>query len=140
MLEMDINSIEFFESEDGMGPAKATVHKSGKLGFSRAANKLIDFDANKFFKIGRKKAENGDKSDILYLIPVAEKDEFAFTIIKAGGYYSLKTKRLLNQLGIDYRNEDSSVIFDIDEVRDKERTYFKLTARKGKGNLPEDTE
>lgn len=132
MVEMDINSIEFFESEDGMGPAKATVHKSGKLGFSRAANKLIDFETNKFFKIGRKKPDVADKTDVLYLIPAAEKDEFTFTVIKAGGYYSLKTKRLLNQLGIDYRNEDESVIFDIDEVRDKERKYFKLTSRKGK--------
>jgi hypothetical protein len=30
-----------------------------------------------------------------------------------------------------------SVIFDIDEVRDKEKKYFKLTARKGKQKATE---
>src|SRR5688572_6296647 len=98
MTAMNFGDIEFFETEDGMGPAKATVHKSGRLGFSRAANKLIDFEKNKFFKIGRKKTEGEVATDVLYLIPVEEKekDEFTFSIIKAGGYFSLKTKRLLN--------------------------------------------
>ncbi len=133
-MGVNIDDIEFFETEDGMGPAKATVHKSGKLGFSRAANKLIDFEKNKYFKIGREKAEGETATDILYLIPVEEKDkdEFTFSIIKAGGYYSLKTKRLLNHMKIDYRDE--SVIFEIDEVVEKEKKYFKLTRRKKRSN------
>lgn len=128
---MDIADIEFFETEDNLGPAKATVHRSGKLGFSRAANKLIDFETNKFFKIGRKK-ESG--ADVLYLFPVREeeKDDYTFGIFKAGGYYSLKTKRLLNQLGIEYR--DQSVIFEIDDKINEDKKYFRLTRRKKRSN------
>jgi hypothetical protein len=133
-MGFNLDELEFFETEDGLGPAKATVHKTGKLGFSKGANTLIDFDKNKYFKIGRKKEADDEKTDVLFLIPIEEskKDEFSFTVIKAGGYYSLKTKRLLNQLKIDYRSE--SVIFEIDEGIDDESKYFKLTRRKKRSN------
>lgn len=135
MQELDI---EFFEPEDKYGSIKATVHKSGKLGFTQGAAKLIDFESNTMFKIGRKKTDPGSNTDILYMIPVKEKDEMTFTALKAGGYYYLKTKRLLTQMGIDYRNvEGESISFEIDEITDNGSKYYKLIRRKKKSNASE---
>lgn len=121
------HDIEFFEPEDALGSIKATVHRTGKLGFSQGAGKLIDFEKNKLFKIGRKK-DAGD--EILFMIPVEIEDEFTFKIMKAGPYYSLKIKRILGQLNIDYRTEGENVSFDIDEVKEDGKRYFKLVRKK----------
>lgn len=131
--------IEFFEPEDKYGSIKATVHRSGKLGFTQGAAKLIDFEANTMFKIGRKKTDTGSNSDILYMIPVKDKDDMTFTVLKAGGYYYLKTKRLLTQLGIDYRAADGeSVSFEIDEINENGNKYYKLIKRKKRNNTSEE--
>jgi hypothetical protein len=128
MIDQNLD-IEFFESGDRYGPVKATVQKSGRLGFSSGAIKLLEIDGNKLFKIGRKKLESSDSNNqTLLLIPVDTEDEFTFRALKAGDYYYLKTKRLLNQLSIDYRNEN--VIFDIDEVNEDGKTYYKLHRKK----------
>lgn len=125
-----MDDIEYFEPEEKYGTTKATVHKSGKLGFSQGAAKLIDFETNKMFKIGRKKSEYGLNSDVLVMIPVQEKDDLTFTIGKAGEYYYLKTKRLLTQLNIDYRNESEVVSFEVEDVIENGKKYFKLIRRK----------
>ncbi|MBS1489707.1 MAG: hypothetical protein JSS93_04205 [Bacteroidetes bacterium] len=125
-----IEDIEYFEPEDKFGVIKATVHKSGKLGFSTGAIKLIDFEKNKFFKIGKKK----DSTDVLFLIPVDAEDDYTFKVLKAGDYYYLRIKRLLSQLGIDYRNENENISFDIDEVKENGKRYFKMLQKKKKAN------
>lgn len=130
--------IEYFEPEEKYGSIKATVHRSGKLGFTQGAAKLIDFEANPMFKIGRKRSEAAS-NDILYMIPVKEKDDLTFTALKAGGYYYLKTKRLLTQIGIDYRNvEGESISFEIDEIVENGSKYYKLIRRKKKNHISED--
>jgi len=130
---MDVGfEIEYFEPESG--PIKATAHKSGKLGFTLSANKFIDFEKNKLFKIGKKK-ENGNGDDMtLFMIPVTEKDDLTFEVFKAGDYYYLKAKRLLKSLNIDYANETESTSFEIDEVKDNDKRYFKLVRKKKRPN------
>ncbi|MGE0587622.1 MAG: hypothetical protein AB7O48_03555 [Cyclobacteriaceae bacterium] len=123
--------IEFFEPEDKFGPIKATVHKSGRIGFSLGANKLIDFEANKLFKIGRRK--DGD-NDQLFMVPVTTKDEMTFEVVRAGAYYSIRAKRLLSQMGIDYRDLEESIIYYIDEVKNDASKYYKLTRKKKRSN------
>ena len=124
------DDFEFFEPEDKFGTIKASVHKSGKLGFSAGAIKLIDFEKNKFFKIARKK----DSPNVLFLFPIEAADEYTFKVSKAGDYYYLKIKRLLSQLNIDYRNEKENLSYDIDEVKEEGKRYFKLVQRKKKAN------
>lgn len=126
--------IDFFEPEDRLGPIKATVHKSGKLGFSIGASKLIDFEKNKLFKIGRKKDTQDATNEILYLIPVDTEDDLTFKVMRAGAYYSIKIKRLLSQMNIDYRNETETVSYDIDEVKENDKKYFKLVRKKKRSN------
>ena len=123
MLELDL-----FDSSSKYGVIKASVHKTGKLGFSSGASKLMDLETVKYFNIGLNKADEEDKS--LYLVPIEEETDKSFKVVKAGEYYYVFIKNVLRELKIDYKNE--SVIYDIDEISDEKNKYFRLTRRKGK--------
>jgi hypothetical protein len=131
-LEQDI---EFFRSTDKLGPIKATIQKSGRLGFSSGAIQLMRLDESKLFKVGRLKtglrAELGpdpSEQDLL-LIPSDREDSQTFRACKAGNYYYLKTRTIMGILGIDYKNE-RGIIFDIDELKNGARVYYRLTRKK----------
>jgi hypothetical protein len=135
-LEKDI---EFFRSSDKLGPIKATIQKSGRLGFSSGAIYLMKLDETKLFKVGRLKtglrAELGsdpNEQDLL-LIPTDQEDSQTFRACKAGNYYYLKTRTILGVLGIDYKNE-GSIIFDIDELKNSGRVYYRLSRKKKRPN------
>lgn len=68
------------------------------------------------------------------MVPVIEKDEMTFEVAKAGQYFYVRVKRLLRQMGIDYENEKEATSFDIDEMKNGETKYFKLSMRKKKAN------
>lgn len=120
--------IEFFDSDSKLGIIKATVHKTGKLGFSSGAAKLLEFEKLKYFQIGFNKADTQDKS--LYLFPLNEEAPKAFKLIKAGEYYYLFIKSILREQQIDYKNE--SVIYDIEQITINNKMCYKLIRRKRK--------
>lgn len=115
--------LEFFTPR---GLSRASVHKStGKLGFNRDAIKQIDFENNRYFKVARNKAEESD--DSLYLIVANEGQEGVFKIGKAGEYYNLRIKTVLDDMGVNY--QDETVSYEIEEMKDQEFKYYKLTRR-----------
>lgn len=124
---MDLKEIKFFKKEEDLGIAKATVHNTGKLGFNSIAAKLIGFEKSKFFQIGRK-----DGEDVLYMIPVDQNSEFAFSVLRVGTSWTVKVKRILMELGIDYTGSEGFIIFDIDEMIADGKKYYMLTMRKKK--------
>lgn len=117
--------LEFFDSSNRYGVIKATVHKTGKLGFSSGATKFLDLDNIRYFNIGLNKKDQED--DSLYLVPSEKQSEKSFKLVKAGDYYYLSIKDILRELKIDYKNE--SVIYDIDELDLSEQKLYKLTRR-----------
>ncbi len=122
---------EFAEPESKYGAPKASCHRTGRLGFNLAANELLDFGRNQYWKIGRTRLmgpESAFNNEVLILMPVPEEDDKTFKVQKASGYYSLKARRLWSQMGIDYRNDPPT--FDIDEMPNKDITYYKLVKRK----------
>ena len=125
MLDLDL---DFFDSSSKYGVIKATVHKTGKLGFSSGASKMMNLEEVKFFNIGLNRAVEEDKS--LYIVPIEKENDKAFKLVKAGEYYYIFIKNILRELKIDYKSE--SVIYDIDEISSNNTVYYKLTRRKGK--------
>ncbi len=117
--------LEFFDSVGSTGILKATVHKTGKLGFNSGASKFMKLDTVKFFSIGINKANEEDKN--LYLVPITEPTEKSFKLIKAGDYYYLYIKNILRELKIEYKNE--TVIFEIEQVEQNDRMFYKLERR-----------
>ena len=125
-MKQSLFEIDFFEPEDDYGVVKAAVHKTGKLGFSSGAAKKIDFENNRYFKIGKNKADLEDKA--IYMLNSGEIDKSAYKVSKAGDYYYLRIKNIIDSLGYDYINE--SVIFNIQEMEGDGDIYYKLIRRK----------
>lgn len=89
---------------------KATIQKSGRLGFTEDTAKILDFQSGK-----RAKFAKDDEKDILYLIIISEDSEDAFQIKQSSGYYYVQARQMFDMLGFDYENY--YIIFDL--IRDK---------------------
>lgn len=117
---------KFLTPKDNVGVVKATVHKTGKMGFSTGAIKVLGLEKNKYFKLAVN--EEDEKDNNLYLIVAKDADADTFVTNKAGAYYYLKVKHILDELGIDYKSE--TIIFDIREVKEVDIKCYKLSRRK----------
>ena len=105
---------------------KVTAHSSGKLGFSESAAKKLDLANKKSLII----ATNEDEEDgDLYMWPSQGETEEAFKVCRAGEYYYLNTKLLLEKLKIDYTNKDMITIFDIIDFKYEGNNIYKLLKR-----------
>ncbi|AQX04121.1 hypothetical protein ATB99_13320 [Elizabethkingia meningoseptica] len=122
---MSILDTIIFEDPNKVGGAiKATIHKSGKLGFSSGAEDFMKIVDNAFFKIGFN--DSTDDGNI-YMVP-CETEDGAFKISKAGQYYYINLKNVFDKRGIDYKNK--SYIYDIKKEKTDSINYFILTKRK----------
>ena len=113
-------NINFIKPKEINTVAKITIHKSGKMGFSRGASELLRLDVNKYAKFGF----NEDKD--FFIVTTQESDDSTFSISKAGEYYYILAKSLLQEIGIDYTSRDTT-IFDI--KRTNEEYIYKLNKR-----------
>ena len=122
--------IKFFNPNSLDRNLKATVHKSGKLGFTvDAANKML-LKSNKSAGVGMNEDDITDTS--LYLLVYDQHEDGAFKVAKAGDYYYLNLKSLFDTLKIDYKSQ--SVIFDISEEEIDGQRLFKLSRRENNKN------
>lgn len=117
--------LKFLDIPQPSGSVKATIHKTGKLGFSQAAIEELQIDKNTYVKIAENADDKNDRN--LYMFLTKERDENALKISKAGNYYYANTKYLFDRLGFDYRNK--KFIFDIIEMEYEENTIYKLIRR-----------
>jgi len=118
---------DFFKPKATEMAAKLTVHKNSKMGFSAAADKLMNLANWKWCAFARDKNEIGNK--YIYLIKMDEPSDITFTVAKAGDYYYINGKSLLEDLGIDYADESQRTIFDITSIENNGQTVYKLTRR-----------
>lgn len=121
---LDLNFITPKEIDGG---TKLTVHKSGKLGFSKNAMELLDIENNKFCKFATNNADVNDTS--IYMIVSDVNDNLSFKASKAGEYYYIKARSFLNDLEIDYSDESKTIIFDIQPIDYEGKKIYKLKKR-----------
>jgi len=117
--------INFWKPTVSTGIIKATIHKSGKLGFSQAAIEKLKLDQNTYLMIGTNKTNSKDNS--IYMVIANKDNEMAIKVNKAGQYFYLNTKDFFNELGIDYKRK--TVIFDIIEISEGNEKIYKLIPR-----------
>jgi len=123
---MDIlDLIQFEDPNKSGGVVKATIHKTGKLGFSAAAQDYLSLGDDSYFKIGFNNQDNADES--IYMVPSIDADG-AFKVAKAGGYYYLNLKYIFDKKEIDYQNQ--TYIYDIKKQSSNNVEYFILKKRK----------
>jgi len=122
--------IKFFNASTFNKNVKCTIHKSGKIGFSSGAIKRMSLDKLYGVKIGTN--EDDTEENDLYMACIMDEDKSAFKLIKAGSYYYINAKPLLEELKVDYRNEKITFIYDIIEVEIEDQKIFKLIKREVK--------
>lgn len=108
---------------------KATVHKSGKLGYNRDAIKDLQL------KQGMGILLFGDEEHpsplCLFMKIVTDTNPDSFKLVKGGQYYYASTKAFMDKLEIDYQSK--SIIYDLSKVDIEGETYYKMTGREMKG-------
>lgn len=123
---MKYKELDFFNAEEITSNAKCTIHKSGKLGFSMDAIKLMEIDKSNSISIA--KGPDFNETGNLYAVVNRNETDGAFKIIKAGAYYYLNTKSLFNQLEYPFQHE--RIMFDVVQINSEEgNKLFKLTRR-----------
>jgi hypothetical protein len=117
--------LSFYNPNEIEKNIKATVHISGKLGFSGSAIKSLNINENKSIGIARNGEDEKDEN--LYLVVFENINNQAFKIIKAGEYYYINTKALFDNLKLDYKNK--KIIFDIEKLENNNEIVYILYKR-----------
>jgi hypothetical protein len=117
--------INYWKPTTSTGVIKATIHQSGKLGFSQAAIEKLGLNQNSYVMIGTSKGQKDDR--YIYLKIAKESDEMTLKVNKAGQYYYLNTKDFFNETGIDYKRKN--IIYDIIELSEESEKVYKLIPR-----------
>jgi len=112
--------LKFFNPSESTSIAKVTVHRSGKMGFSKGASDLLKIDELKYCKFGLNDEQQ------LFIVMFGDDVEGTFNIAKAGEYYYVTARGLLSDLGIDYKAKDT-VIFDL--LKTDEENIFRMDKR-----------
>lgn len=107
------------------GNIKASVHKSGKMGFSQAAIEYLKMADNTYLKIGINKDDRADKN--LYVVVVRAQENDTLKINKAGNYYYINTKALFDKMEVDYQK--SLIIYDIVDMEYEGMQIYKFIRR-----------
>lgn len=124
--------LQFFKPKDYEGIIKATIHTSGKLGFTDAAIKKIGISD----KMGIKLAcnENDKEEKNLYALFSETIDEETFKINKAGAYYYVNTKGLFDNMQVPYKTKRISYDIIPSEI-DGEKIYTFLYRERKKKDI-----
>lgn len=120
---MDIfNLIEFEDPNKSNSVIKASIHKTGKLGFSSGGQEFLNLKETMSFKVGFNPNDDG----IIYLVPSNDENQ-AFKVSKAGDYYYINLKHVFDKKGIEYQSK--SIIYDIKKETTNDIVYYILTKR-----------
>ena len=104
---------------------KATVHKTGKIGFTRDAAEKLGLKESKSARIAINEEDSEDTS--LYMIIDDVISTGAFKINKAGQYYYINTKALFDGMEMDYIN--NTYVYDIVSTTIEGKEVYKFKRR-----------
>ena len=121
------DNFKFFDAEEYTSNLKCTIQKTGKIGFSEFTQKMLGIKEGMSIRIGVDGTKDNYKSLLIKLLDTIEKN--AFKVNKAGNYYYINPKPLLDELDIKYK--EKSLMYDMVIADEKERIY-KLVKREGK--------
>lgn len=117
--------LKFIKAEDTERNAKATVHASGKLGFSSDAIDYLEITEGKAIQFAQ---NEDDESDLnLYAVMHGGLQDGAFKLNKAGKYYYVNTKNMFDNLNIDYKH--TKIIYDLVKIEYDGNQIIKMIRR-----------
>lgn len=86
---------------------KATIHSSGRLGFTADTADKLKLSSGIFVKF----AKDDEDENELFMVLVTDEDDDSFKVVKAGKYYYLPTTAMFQSFGYDFKNYN--IIFDM---------------------------
>lgn len=99
--------ITIIKTRDFNVKLKATIHSSGRLGFTADTAIALSLSSFSFAKFAR----DDEDDQALYLIITAKEDEDSFKVTKSGSYYYLPTTLMFESFGYDYKKYN--IMFDL---------------------------
>lgn len=119
--------ISIIKTRDFNVKLKATIHSSGRLGFTSDTASSLNLSSSSFVKF----AKDDEDDRALYLILTDKPDEDTFKVTKSGSYFYLPTSLMFESFGYDYRKYnimfDMVRMMDLDELL--EGQVYKLNKR-----------
>ena len=107
---------QIFDAKELTQKLKATVQRTGKLGFTSETLEALHIQQGMHIRI----AEDTESKRILWMGVMQEPAENAFPVNKAGDYYYVNTTKLFEKIGIDFKKKncmyDMSRYPDYDEA------------------------
>ncbi len=117
--------LKFFVANDIASKAKATIHQTGKLGFSNEAISYLQIKEDMYIKIAQNEEDENDLN--LYALLTTQNTEECFKISKAGNYYYVNTKGLFDSIGVNYK--ETKILYDITKIEVDGMSMIKLIRR-----------
>lgn len=119
--------IKIIKTSDFNVKLKATIHASGRLGFTADTAKKLQLSEDTYIKF----ANDDEHENELYMIFVSEPDDDTFKIIRAGKYFYLATTAMFQSFGYDFKKYN--IMFDMVRMSDYDEIVngktFKLNKR-----------
>jgi len=122
--------LKFIKANEFVSNIKCSIHKNGKLGFSSNAISRLGIDTNKSIMFATMDDDKGNGD--LYAIILEDINEEAFKFNKAGNYYYLNTKAMIDSLQYNYHNK--TILFDIikTDTLHENKIVYKFIKREGR--------
>ena len=118
---------QILNSGDYTKKLKATIHRTGKLGFTKETADELKLNETLFVRF----ANDLEDPNVIYLAISKEEKPGCFKLMKSSDYYSVSTGKMFKELGFDYSKR--TVMFDVeretsgDEIMEGE--CYKLSKR-----------
>lgn len=119
--------LRYYNAANFSTKLKVTVHHTGKLGFTERTASALGFDGRERNSIII--ATDEDNEGDLYMINCIEEDSASFRVNKAGNYYYANTSALFEEIGIDYKDRNKTIIFDLIKVKEQDLDIYKMNKR-----------
>ena len=117
---------------------KATIHQTGRLGFTAETAKALSLTNQMHVQFARD--DEGDRA--LYMVLREEEVGNSFRVMKAGQYFYLPTKQMFDAFGEDYINK--VVMFDLTPVASLDAQFggrvYKMVRRELDRNKQKESE
>ena len=117
--------LKFFDAQTLDRNLKATIHKSGKLGFTIEAAKKMALNDSKSIAIATDEEDIHDRN--LYAVVYDDVQKGAFKVGRGGQYYYINTKPLFDSLKMDYVKE--WIQFEISQIEIEGQKVFKFSQK-----------
>lgn len=124
-----LDAFEFADVQSEPLRPRASIHKSGKLGFDSDSNEVLPLRSGKKFTVAY--GNSGPDETLLLLEPKeGDPESSKIEVAKAGAYFYLNLRNFFDVQGVDYKK--NRIRYDIEEAELNDREGYVLTRRSAK--------